>query len=171
MKKSKKISSNNITLYQLPTIARITAITSAIGLSALSILGLLLFDVNCEREEFFMSLALFFFICLYDVYIYFLVFKTYLRMDFISNVIVIREFPGFHQHLIKIDHTKEIRVENNEERHVFSIIVYSQGGIKRIDSWSMGTPGFKLLFNNNARQIRRLEEFCSKCNYHLSKSN
>lgn len=171
MREKKKKSLDNVIIYQLPTTAKIAALASAIGLSLFSIAGLIISVIDYEREDFLMSLLVCLLFAIYDVYIYFVVFKTYLRLDLNSNEFVIREFPGFNEQIIRVNHLKQITIENDVKRSIFYIVIYSQGGVKKIDSWSMGTPGFKLLFNNNARQIQRLEEFFSQCNDYLTKSN
>ena len=113
MREKKKKSLDNVIIYQLPIAAKIAALASAIGLSVFSIVGLILSIANYEREDFLVSL----FICLlfgsYDVYIYFVAFKTYLKLDLNSGDFIIREFPGFNAHKIKINHMKKIKIENS----------------------------------------------------------
>lgn len=169
MREQKKKSLDNVIIYQLPTSAKIAAVASAIGLFSFSIAGLIISVIDYEREYFLKSLFVCLLFSLYVVYIYFVVFKTYLKLDVNSDEFVIREFPGFHKYSVKINHLKQITIEKDVNRSVFYIVIYSQGGVKKIGSWSMGTPGFKLLFNNNARQIHRLEKFCSQCNDYLTK--
>lgn len=166
MEKLKNGSLNKTTLYQLPLGARIVYLCSAIGLTFLPIFGIIVLDEKVVALLILIALLAF------DIYIFFLVFKTYIRVDFDAGQLIVREFPGFTKKVISLDDVRQISISPSHiassKQQYFTISILHCGGVYRIDSWSTGTPGFKLMFNNNRRQIKRLEKFCEKCNQYLN---
>ena len=172
MGKLKNSSSNRITLYQLPVAEKTIVLCFAIGLTLLSLFGL-----TMVKEYTFRVLSMLLVALLIDVYIFFLVFKTYLRLDMDSNSFIVRESPGFTKRKINIDELAKIEVSmisTKEElrSNRFTIdIVCNNGKVYKLRSWSTGSLGFRLFFDNNSRQRERLEEFCKKANQHIAEIN
>ena len=167
MEKLKNGSLNKITLYQLPLGSQIAYLCSAIGLTFLPIFGIIVLEEKVAALFILLALLAF------DVYIFFLVFKTYIRVDFSTNQLIIREFPGFTKKVINLDDVRQISISPaciaSSTQQYFTISILHSAGVYRINSWSKGAPlGFSLMFNNNRRQIKRLEKFCEKCNQYLN---
>ncbi len=164
MAKLKNGFSNNLTLYQLPILSKIVYICSVIGLTLLVFLGLIVLDE--KMLAFFLLIAF----ILFDIMVFFLAFKTYLRIDFNSKKFIIREFPGFKEKIINLEDIKSIKVSKDYKYKTFIIDIICENDIIQIKSWSTGYLGFHLMFNNNNIQINRLECFCEKCNQYLGKN-
>ena len=161
MEKLKNRFLNNITLYQLPVFSKIGFISSATGLTLLVMFSLIVLD-----EKTLAILLLIAFV-LFDILMFFLVFKTYLRMDFNSKTFVIREFPGFKEINVDIEDIITIKVSKDYKYKTFTIDILCKTKTIIIKSWSTGFTGFHLMFNNNKRQINRLIKFCKECNEYL----
>ena len=167
MEKLKKGSLNRITLYQLPLGAQILYLCAAIGLTFLPIFGIIVLEEKVK------ALLILLVLLIFDVYIFFLVFKTYIRVDFSKNQLIIREFPGFTKKVINLSDISQMSVyasgSASSKYEFFTFSILHSGGNYRINSWSTGAlRGFKLMFNNNRRQVKRLEKFCEKCNQYLN---
>ena len=115
MAKLKNGFSNNLTLYQLPILSKIVYICSVIGLTLLVFLGLIVLDE--KMLAFFLLIAF----ILFDIMVFFLVFKTYLRIDFNSKKFIIREFPGFKEKIINLEDIKSIKVSKDYKYKTFII--------------------------------------------------
>ena len=163
MAKLKNGFSNNLTLYQLPILSKIVYICSVIGLTLLVFLGLIVLDE--KMLAFFLLIAF----IIFNIMVFFLAFKTYLRIDFNSKKFIIREFPGFKEKIINLEDIKSIKVSKDYKYKTFIIDIICENDIIQIKSWSTGYLGFHLMFNNNI-QINRLECFCEKCNQYLNKN-
>lgn len=161
MEKSKNGFLNSLTLYQLPLLSKIAILCSAIGLTLLISFGLVVLD-----EKMLAVLLLIAFI-LFDIMVFFLVFKTYLRMNFNSKKFIIREFPGFIEKNINLEDIESIKISKDYNYKTFTIDIICKNNSIKINSWSTGALGFHLMFNNNNRQIKRLEYFCRQCNLYL----
>ncbi len=157
-----KEHSDKITLYQLPLGSQIAYLCSAIGLTFLPIFGIVVL------EEKVVALLMLLALLALDVFVFFLVFKTYIRADFSTNQLIIREFPGFTKMVINLSDVNQMSVyasyPASSKYDYFTFSILHSGGVYHINSWSWGQPGFQLMFNNNRRQIKRLEKFCEKCN-------
>ena len=73
-------------------------------------------------------------------------------------------------YLDNIDDMMSFAMENDMKLYdYFTFSILHSGGVYHINSWSTGAPlGFILMFNNNRRQVKRLEEFCEKCNQYFN---
>ena len=167
MEKLKNGSLNKITLYQLPLGSQIAYLCSAIGLTFLPIFGIIVLEEKVAALFILLALLAF------DVYTFFLVFKTYIRVDFSTNQLIIREFPGFTKMVINLSDVNQMSVyasyPASSKYDYFTFSILHSGGVYHINSWSTGAPlGFILMFNNNRRQVKRLEEFCEKCNQYFN---
>lgn len=164
MAKLKNRNLSNLTLYQLPFFSKIAFMCSGLGLTLLFLLGLIKLE---EKMLCFLLLIVF---ILYDIMMFFLVFKTYIRMDFKLKTFVIREYPGFKEVNINLEDIRSIKITKNYQYKTFTIDILCKNNLIQIKSWSTGFDGFHLMFNNNYRQLNRLEKFCRKCNQYLEKN-
>ena len=111
MKKLKNGFSNNIIIYQMPLIERILGIVSAVFLTLLPIVGLIV-PLYEDIKEFFMLLGLLLAMIMYCIFMYFIVFKTYICIDIKNNKIVIRKFPGYKKEELSLYGLVDIKVSD-----------------------------------------------------------
>ena len=169
MKKGKKASSDKITIYKLPLVTKVLFILAAIGLTSIPILGI----IESKGKDYGAIAMLLCFFSLLDTLIFFLVFKSYIRLDIKNNQFIIREFYGFVVKKIKLDEVKSVSLTirhtiNTPYFKTFTIDVVHDRGVYWVETWSKPAMDFTLAFNNEVRQIKRLEKFCEKCNQYLN---
>ena len=170
MMESKNLYLDNgvVKLYQFPLITRIANLFAAFWLSALPFVAFL-------KKGFSWQVFLFLLICiLFDVLIFFSVFKTYLCLDLGRNALILRERNGYKAKIFPLDQIKEIRFSDGvpeEYREFFTIdIVFTNGYVERIKSWSSPAANRIMIFNMYARQKNRLLKFTQECNEILEKN-
>lgn len=164
MNKSKMdCSAKKLRIYQLPLVDRIAMLFSAVCLTAVSVAALFMGILKVEQ-----SIAILIVMLGYSTYIYFLVFKMYICLDFLKNKLIIREFPGYKKKEIDIFYIKEIRFSDGmpeRNKEWFTIDIICRGFTERIASWGGSSLGGRLvMFNGYNRQKRRLHKFIKECN-------
>ena len=151
---------NKIIIYQLPLFEKIVYLTSALGLTSISIFCLFI-DIRIVLKI-FLLLAMF----SYNVGIFYLVFKTYICLDLLNKKIIIRECPGFRKEEISLIGIINFSVLYDEKaKHYYLNIRYSYFE-KKIDSWFIMREAMLVLFPN-IRQSKRLKKFADECNEYL----
>ena len=163
MNKSKmECSAKKLKIYQLPLVTRIAMLFSAACLTAVTVVALFMGFLKIWQ-----SIAILIVMLGYSTYIYFLVFKMYICLDFGKNKLIIREFPGCKRKEIDIFYIKEIRFSDGmpeRNKKWFTIDIVCRGFTERIASWSGYSFGGRLvMFNVYNRQKRRLLKFIKEC--------
>ena len=92
-------------------IERILGIVSAVFLTLLPIVGLIV-PLYEDIKEFFMLLGLLLAMIMYCIFMYFIVFKTYICIDIKNNKIVIRKFPGYKKEELSLYELVDIKVSD-----------------------------------------------------------
>lgn len=116
-----------------------------------------------------MLLGLLLAMIMYCIFMYFIVFKTYICIDIKNNKIVIRKFPGYKKEELSLYELVDIKVSDGlpaEFKDFFTIDIKFKGYTKQITSWSVG-PGSLPLTGSYRKQRKRLEKFCDECNKYL----
>lgn len=147
----------------MPLFERILAVFSAIVLSAIPIIGLLL---GFERRGGMIILLLAMFA--YDVYIFFISFKTYICLDIEKNKLIIREDFGIKKEELFLDGIIDIKVSDGITiKTLFTIDINYGIYTKKIISWSAHPTCRLAMFGVYKRQTNRLKKFTNMCNNYL----
>ena len=95
-------------------------------------------------------------------------------LDLGRNALILRERNGYKAKIFPLDQIKEIRFSDGvpeEYREFFTIdIVFTNGYVEKIKSWSSPAANRIMIFNMYARQKNRLLKFTQECNEILEKN-
>lgn len=152
-----------IIIYQMPLFERIMAVFSAIVLSAIPIIGLIL---GFERIGGMIILLLA--MIVYNVFIFFISFKTYICLDVKEKKLIIRENVGLKKEELFLDGITDMKVsEGTTVKTLFTIDINYENYTKKIISWSAHPTCRLAMFSVYKRQTKRLKKFTNKCNEYL----
>ena len=152
-----------IIIYQMPLFERIMAVFSAIVLSAIPIIGLVL-----GFEKIGGMIILLFAMIAYSVFIFFISFKTYICLDVKENKLIIREDFGIKKEELFLDGIIDMKVsEGTTVKTLFTIDINYGNYTKKITSWSVHPTCRLAMFSVYKRQTKRLKKFTDKCNEFL----
>lgn len=127
---------------------RVMCICSAIVLTAIPIFCLAI-DVPNKMEVIILLIAM----LAYCVYIYFLVFKTYISLNCEKRKIIVREYPGFKKEELDLFYVREIKFSDGIlEKNLYTIDIIYNGYTKKIKSWSSHFGQRLAVFNSYNRQ-------------------
>lgn len=161
--KKKSLNKNIIKIYQMPLIERILAVFSAVVLTSIPILSLFL-----GFEQKLGMIILFLCMILYCIFIFMIVFKTYIFLDIDNQKIIIRENPGNKKKELPLNNLIDISVVNDPKNNrLFTINFNYTGYVHKIISWSAHPSCRLVMFNVYGRQTRRLKKFIFKCNLYF----
>ncbi|MBQ7761532.1 MAG: hypothetical protein IJ400_05705 [Clostridia bacterium] len=153
-----------IIIYQMPILERILGIFSALFLTAIPIVGLIL---GFERKGAMIILLLL--MISYCVFMYFTIFKTYICLDVESNKLIVRESFGFKKEELSLDSLISITVSDGMQvKKLFTIDINFRNSTKKIISWSAHPTCRLAMFRVYERQTKRLKSFSDKCNEYLN---
>lgn len=149
----------------MPLFERIMNVFSAIVLTTVPILGLIL-----GYEEKIVIIILLLGMLFYCAVTYFNVFKTYICLDIENKKLIIRESGVLYAIEIDTDDIIDLQVSDGvKHKDWFTIdINYISGRTKKITSWSHHHTRLAV-FKVYERQTSRLKKFCYECNQVLSK--
>lgn len=151
--------SNNKIIHKLPLSGRIMSIFSAIMLTALPIVMLILgFEPKINAVIILFAMLLYCFLTFLNV------FKRYICLDIDNQKIIIRE--GTKKEELSMINLTELQVVDDQKYNLFSLNIIFGGYIKKDFSWSTG-PDSGVLFGTLRGQRKRLEKFCEECNQYL----
>lgn len=164
--KNESSNKDKIIIYQMPLLERLIGIFSAMVLTSIPVVCLIL-GYESKLEIIILLLCM----ILYCIFIYFNAFKTYICLDIKNQKLIIREDPGIHSIKIDMDDVIDLHVVDGVEyKYLFTIdINYISGHTKKIKSWSHHPSCRLAMFNVYGRQTKRLKKFCYECNCILSK--
>lgn len=151
-----------IIIYQMPLFERIMGSFSAIGLTSIPLLCIIM-----GVEEIFSLVFLLLIMIIYSIYMFFCVFKTYICLDLANKKLIIREFLTKKQEF-SLNNFKDIKiVEDKQYKDLFVIDITFAGYHEKIQSWSTHPSCRLAMFNMYERQTKRLKKFISQCEEYL----
>ena len=147
-----------IIIHQMPLFERIMGSFSAIGLTSIPLLCIIM-----GIEEIF-SVAVFLLIMIiYSIYMFFCVFKTYICLDLVNKKLIIREVLTKKQEF-PLNNFKDIKiVQDKQYKDFITIDINFVGYNKKILSWFTDPSCRLAMFNMYERQTKRLKKFISQC--------
>ena len=158
--------SNKIIIYKYPVVDRILMMFSAIIVTFIPLICIILGLFNNDTELIEMISLLILMIAV-SIVMYFGAFKTYICFDVKNNKIIISSW--FKKEELTSIGLKSITVETEIKfPNLFSINYNFIGYSKNDYSWSTG-PSSRVLFGSIKTQRIRLEKFCKECNKYLNK--
>ena len=154
-----------IRIYQMPVLERILGIFSAIVLTAIPISGLIL---GFERIGGMVILLLA--MIVYDVFVFWISFKTYICLDLKENKLIIREDFGIKKEELFLDSITNIEVSDGTNvKTLFTIDIHYGSHTKKIISWSAHPTCRLAMFRVYKRQTERLKRYIAKVNTYLER--
>ena len=155
--------SNKLIIYQMTLLDRILGIGSAVLLTGIPIICLIL-DFEYKLGMIILLLVM----IVYCVFMYFNIFKTYIYLDAINSKLIIREVPGLKKEELFLDNIISITVSDGiHTKECFTIDINMHGYTRKIYSWSIPPSARIAMFGGYKRQTRRLKKFCETCNEYL----
>lgn len=160
-----KFLNNKIIIFQMTLMDRILGVLSAVLLTIIPILCLIL-DFEQVIEMIILLLIMF----VYCVFMFFNVFKTYICLDKKNKKFIIRETPGLKKIELDLENIISIEISDGDyNKELFTININMQGYTKKITSWSVPPQSRISMFGGYKRQTKRLKKFCEECNEYLNK--
>ncbi len=160
-----KFLNNKIIIFQMTLMDRILGVLSAVLLTIIPILCLIL-DFEQVIEMIILLLIMF----VYCVFMFFNVFKTYICLDKKNKKFIIRETPGLKKIELDLENIISIEISDGDyNKELFTIDINMQGYTKKITSWSVPPQSRISMFGGYKRQTKRLKKFCEECNEYLNK--
>ncbi len=157
-------------IYQLPLFERTAFLLSAIFLTAIPVICLCLPNAY-EDQTHIIFIVLLLAMIVYDIYIFFGVFKLYVCLDFKCNKLIVRERIGFKKWEVPLVNVKSLCVTEGQNGYfTFDVKVNSTNiKLKGFCETTFGRGGVP--FNGYKRQTNRLKKFCDEVNLYLSQYN
>ena len=154
-----------IRIYQMPVLERILGIFSAIVLTAIPISGLILGFERIGGMIILLSAAI-----VYDLFIVWISFKTYICLDVKENKLIIREDFGTKKDEMFLDSITGIEVSDGATvKRLFTIDIHYGRETKKIISWSAHPSCSLAMFSVYKRQTKRLKRYIEKVNAYLER--
>lgn len=160
-----KFLNNKIIIFQMTLMDRILGVLSAVLLTIIPILCLIL-----GFEQVIEMIILLLIMFVYCVFMFFNVFKTYICLDKKNKKFIIRETPGLKKIELDLENIISIEISDGDyNKELFTIDINMQGYTKKITSWSVPPQSRISMFGGYKRQTKRLKKFCEECNEYLNK--
>ncbi|MBR2447855.1 MAG: hypothetical protein IKC33_00125 [Clostridia bacterium] len=159
-----KYLNKKIIIHQMTLLDRVLGLGSAIFLTALPIIVLIL-----GFEPVYKMIVLLLAMIVYCLFMFFNVFKTYILLDKKNNKLIIRETLGFKKEELFLENIVRIEVADGVyTKKFFTIDIILRGAsTKKIGSWSDPLTSRVSIFGTYKRQTKRLKKFCEECNQYL----
>lgn len=152
-----------ITIYQMTLLDRILGICSSVLLTVIPIVCLII-----KVKKIAGMIVLLIIMIAYCIFMFFNIFKTYIRLDIKNNKLIIRETPGLKKEELFLDNILSIDVSDGiYTKEFFTIDINMPGYTKKINSWSVPPKSRISMFGGYKKQTKRLKKFCEECNKYL----
>ena len=158
-------------VYHSNALERILLVFGGIAFPSMAIFVISMGSYDNEQELYKM-IAILCGILLFDAWIFFTVYNTYILLDLSRGKLIVREFPGLSKKEFDIQDIKQIVISDGHQgaKEVFTIDIIGPIYTYQIHSWTWGRAG-RTITETISIKRQRLELFASECNELIKQYN